>query len=64
VRWDNVVRQGNHDPIVPKEEFLRILEDFLRRARNEREREEIQTLAVAMQSPEEPEIPGTARGVA
>ncbi len=64
VRWDNVVRQGDHDPIVPKEEFLRVLENFLRRARNEREREEIQTLAVAMQSPEESEIPGAARGVA
>ncbi|MCJ2532293.1 MAG: recombinase family protein, partial [Candidatus Thermoplasmatota archaeon] len=37
VRWDKVVRQGDHDPIVPKEEFLRVLEDFLRRARSERE---------------------------
>ncbi|MFQ5918482.1 MAG: recombinase family protein [Thermoplasmata archaeon] len=52
-RWDKVVRQGEHDPLVSKEDFVGVLEGFLLRARREAERQDIKTLIDTILSEDE-----------
>lgn len=64
VRWDDVVRQGEHDPLVSRGDFLRVLTEFLRRARTEHERKEIKALMGTIQSEGGADTSTAPRGVA
>ncbi len=63
-RWDNVVRPGAHDPLVSEDEFVRVLQGFLRRSRGEAERQEIRALLDTMRSEPETDLMSTAGEVA
>ena len=64
VRWDNLVRRGNHSPLVSRDDFLRVLEGFLARVRSEEQRQAIESLKEALQTEDEGETLSTVRGVA
>lgn len=63
VQWDRLVRRGDHDPLVSKDAFLRVLDGFLVRARTEEKRQAIESLKEALISAKEGETFRT-RGVA
>ncbi|MFQ5986186.1 MAG: recombinase family protein [Thermoplasmata archaeon] len=63
VLWDDLVRPGDHEPLVSPTDFLHILEGFLERSRSEERGEAIRRVIEALESVEEDAKVGK-RGVA